>query len=79
MEQINVCAPAVTEEQAIALVVHHLQLAAMYFEATPDDRGRSVISQIENEEIPAPCAGASESFVKSMDAYYRALDRVTTN
>ena len=33
---INVCAPPVENEQeALTLMFYHLQLAAMYFEATP--------------------------------------------
>ena len=33
---INVDAPPVRPSEAVALMVHHLQLATMYFEATPE-------------------------------------------
>ena len=32
---INIHAPAVTEQEALAFMFHHLSLAATYFEATP--------------------------------------------
>lgn len=33
---VHVDAPPVRRSEAVKLMVHHLELAAMYFEATPD-------------------------------------------
>jgi hypothetical protein len=35
--RVGLDAPRVRRSDAITLMVHHLMLAAMYFEATPDD------------------------------------------
>ena len=35
---INVAAPPVRPSEAVSLMVHHLQLATMYFEATPESQ-----------------------------------------
>lgn len=37
MKTVGLDAPRVTADEAVELCIHHLQLAAMYFEATPDD------------------------------------------
>lgn len=38
---------SVTRDEAVELCVHHLQLAAAYFEATPDDAGLQLAEEIE--------------------------------
>jgi hypothetical protein len=45
-DRLNISAPSVTQDEATELCVHHFRLAAMYFEATPDDNNHNV-----NEEI----------------------------
>lgn len=70
---VHVDVPTVDEKNAIVLVVHHLMLAASYFEATPD-KIDGLLAEIVNQ------TGAhdhdrreiAETFVRSLDAYYKA-------
>lgn len=46
---------SVSRDEAVELCIHHLQLAAAYFEATPDDAG----AQMQEEIKRAVSASAS--------------------
>jgi hypothetical protein len=45
-ETFEIDAPRVTRDEATELCVHHMMLAATYFEATPDDDNTSIICEI---------------------------------
>ncbi len=61
---INIDAPPVDNEQAaLALMFHHLQLAAAYFEATP--------SEITNEMVPEGHSRSAQfAWLAAMEALY---------
>lgn len=53
METIIIDAPEVTRDAAVEHMVHHLQLAAMYFEAVPesyDDVRDEMLRLIKNDD-----------------------------
>ncbi len=66
---INVSAPPVENEQeALTLMFYHLQLAAMYFEATPE--------MISYTDVPDTFTTAPMwQWLQSMDALYAEEDK----
>lgn len=77
---INVDAPRTTSKQAIELMVHHLQLAAMYFEATPLDVEKLITECLELiGDDGGSCAKASIAFLRAIDKYFNDLDTIDRN
>lgn len=73
MKIVGIDAPDVEQWAAVELMVHHLQLAAMYFEAIPDDMPavdkelRSLIGEDDRSLEPALV------WLARIDAYYEAM------
>lgn len=62
---IGVDAPRVTdEEEALVLMLHHLRLAAMYFEATPNE---NLCERLPADEFSRPAMAA---WAEAMEALY---------
>lgn len=68
--QISVDAPSVAEAQATFLMIHHLSLAAMYFEATPDGLD-AIFTEIETQELNDYAKGAAQAFAVALDNAYK--------
>lgn len=67
--------PAVTRDEALELMAHHLQLAAMYYEATPEDESanrievmRILSSDVKGHEPPGKIA--ANAWLQAMDQVY---------
>lgn len=76
MESIYVDAPRTTSKQAVELMVHHLQLAAMYFEAAPLNTEKIITKCLELiRDEDSPSARASIAFLRALDKYFIELGR----
>jgi hypothetical protein len=78
----NLDAPPVTPAKAMAMVAHHLQLAAMYFEAVPDDEvmvKSSIINDMDEkvEGYVSPAQVAARAWIDASNTYYRSIDAET--
>jgi hypothetical protein len=73
--RVGLDAPRVRRSDAITLMVHHLMLAAMYFEATPDDITPSLdeIMDEANEFRIAPKVAAAVAWLKNIHASYEKM------
>jgi hypothetical protein len=61
---MNIDAPPVADEaEALSLMLHHLKLAAAYFEATPED----LSAHLTGDHFSAPAIGA---WLVAMEALY---------
>jgi hypothetical protein len=75
-ERVHTDSLHLTRDEAAELMIHHLRLAAMLFEATPEDNGTQVndeIDRLHGTEIWAPAARMFNSSL--VDAYNRMKDR----
>lgn len=72
-DAVGVDAPDTTRDEATELMVHHLQLAAMYFEATPesDAETREEVRRLLADDDRA-LAGALP-FYEALVAHYDAM------
>lgn len=75
-EVLHIDAPPVTRDEAVELCIYHLRLAAMYYEATPDDDNK----QLE-EELQRVCARdddwrAHQSALDFLSASWRFHDEL---
>jgi hypothetical protein len=63
-----------TAEQAETLLVHHLHVAALLFEAAHDDRGASIKRQLQEEvrsgSMPQHFDNAASAFVDVLLGWY---------
>lgn len=79
-DRVSLDPPRVTRDEAVALCIHHLELAATYFEATPDDGAEAIRDQIRKGTAagagrgPAVC-DAVMAFINSLDDYYESLKK----
>lgn len=71
----------VTRDEATELMAHHLMLAHMYYQATPDDEA-AVLDEVERllaSEIPGgsddPELVGARAWLTAMNAYYAELKR----
>lgn len=46
MKTFGVDAPRVTHDEAVELCIYHLRMAAMYYEATPNDDNKQLVEEI---------------------------------
>lgn len=71
--KVGLDAPRVHPDTATELMAHHLQLAAMYFEAIPDKPEENVreIERIIGKQEPAFIAG--KEWLRVIQAYYDKL------
>jgi hypothetical protein len=69
---LHVDAPSVPGDKALDLMLHHLALAGMYFEATPDDRD-AFVRKAEAELRGLPHGAIA--FFDALDKYYKELDQ----
>ena len=75
-ERVAVDVPRVTRDEAVELVIHHLRLAAMFFEATPDDDAQQLhdeIMRISKGETVAPWRDAALKFCHEINAIYNKM------
>lgn len=74
-------AASVTRDEAVEYVIHHLRLAAMFFECTPDDRGAQIHEEIGRllrlrGGLSEHVGQAMSAFVETLDTYYEGLRSV---
>ncbi len=69
--------PPVSRDAAVEIVVHHLALAATYFEATPDDRCAQLLEEVERQRrlgcLSEHQGHAAVEFVHFLDNFYESL------
>lgn len=74
---VNTDGLKVHRDEAVEHTVHHLMLAAMFFEATPDDRGRQIVQELMRlvalGRFQQHVATAASGFVSLLDEYYEGL------
>ena len=85
--KVGVDVPPVTEDEALEFVIHHLSLAAAYYEATPNDSNnnlkemeRMMASGIQNYETPA--LKAARAWFSTIEADFERMrnnDHTTGN
>ena len=63
-----------SQNEATLLMVHHLHLAAMYFELTHDDHGRHATDVIK-KKMEYEQRDAANSFVAVLCSYYEDLGK----
>ena len=71
MTDIDIWPPK--EEESTRLMVHHLSLAAAFFEATEDDW--NLAEALIEEELSDFAKPAAKKFVQELVRYYRAANR----
>lgn len=69
--KVSVDVPRVTTFEARTLMIHHLSLAASYYEATDADQ-KGIISDFVAQMHDAS-AEAATAWLKAIDAYYEGL------
>lgn len=74
---VKIDPPPVSRDAAVEIVVHHLAIAATYFEATPEDYGKQIEEEVRRQ-VKLGClskhqADAMAAFVGCLDAYYEGL------
>lgn len=71
--KVGLDAPRVHPDTATELMAHHLELAAMYFEAIPDkpEENQKELARIVGKHEPACIAGLV--WLKTIQAYYDKL------
>jgi hypothetical protein len=71
---VSVDAPRVHPSDAVRLMVHHLALAAMYFEATPSEHAPALAEMARqlDKDLVLPAARA---FFETLDAAYDNHDQ----
>lgn len=81
-ERVSVDFPMkVSEDEAVELVVHHLLLAQMLFEATPDDMGEQLKEEIDRlflRDDPRTQTGgslAAYAWVDKITEYYEEMKK----
>ena len=77
-ERLALDAPTVTRDEALELMVHHLKLAAMYYEAVPEDI-KAVTDEMERLMAEDPVTGpepallAARSWLTRIYKVYEAM------
>lgn len=77
VKTVGVDAPRVTRDRAVELMIHHLELAAMYFEATPEDeavvRGECerLMARRKVGTLTAPVVFGMRVWLAEMNRVYR--------
>lgn len=72
--QIHVDAPSVTQTLGTTLMVHHLSLAAMYFETTSLGT-EAAFAEMERQGLNDLAMDAARAFVAVLDGAYETLDK----
>ncbi len=78
---LGVDPPRVTRDQALELMVHHLELAAMYYEATPKDHeavkteAERLIMEKELVGHVPPALLAMRSWLHTINNVYKEMER----
>lgn len=76
---VNTDGPKVHRDEAVEHVVHHLMLAAMFFEATPDDHGKQIVQELMRlvvlGRLSQHVERAATNFVDLLDGYYEGLKK----
>lgn len=64
--------PRVSRDQAVEFLAHHLSLAAMFFECTPDDFGetRAEVLRILGDADDERAVEAAEAFLDAINVFY---------
>lgn len=80
-ERFSIDPPLVTADEACELMLHHLRLAAAYFEATPEDRRcAQLLQELERqrkmeEPGPWPWLAPSVDFIRQIAAEYARMEK----
>jgi hypothetical protein len=73
--RLNVDTPPVTEALADQLVVHHLGLAASYYEASGPGLDMALLAaRQERDGSPALCLAADRAWLRELGRAYREMD-----
>ena len=77
----------INEDEAVELVIHHLRMAAVFFQSTPEDSGQALVTEYERlvkrdnidskiNELDVPVEwSAVRSFIKKINAAYEQLKK----
>lgn len=76
--KLKIDVPPVTQDEALELMVHHLSLAAAYFEAAPENYDDNIkeIERIMTSEIKgfvSPGLKAAKAWLLAMDYTYNEM------
>lgn len=76
--KLGIDVPRVTRDVALKLMVHHIELAAAYYEATPEDKGavRLEAERLLKSSIPGfedPAIVAARAMLIALNAHYEAM------
>ena len=78
--KVTLAPPRVTKDEEVELCIHHLAMAAMYYEATPDDGNTQIKAEAErmllDQSIPnhvPPALAAGRAFLSAAHSYYEKL------
>lgn len=63
----------VTRDEGVELMVHHLMLAALFFETTPDDKGDQIYEEIARRMTGQSSRNASVIFTRTITETYEAM------
>ena len=73
-ETYGVDVPPVTRDEALELMVHHLQLAAAYFEATPEDANDCYVEMGRLMAGTKPALVGARAFYSSLVEHYAKME-----
>lgn len=64
----------VTQDEAVELCLHHLALAATFFEATPDDNNTQIIEELNRRyHMSNDVIAGSRGFLTAIHSYHEKL------
>lgn len=79
LNRVTIDVPPVTEDEAVELMVHHLALAAAYYEAVPED-GAAVRGEVErlmtDHQLPTWRSPGLQAACAWLDRIYQAHEAI---
>jgi hypothetical protein len=82
MKRLHIDVPSVTPDEACELVIHHLRLAAAYFEATPHDQCVQLLQEAHRQRAvelaspwwASPWWAPAVDFIKGLQIEYEHVE-----
>lgn len=73
--RINTDQLSITQDEAVELCAHHLRLAALFYQSTPEDAAavRGEILRILRTAEHSDALEAAGAFLRAIEDYYRQL------
>lgn len=79
MKTVHTNGPDVTPDEATELCIHHLRLAAMFYESAPDDNNMSINAEIERQcKQDQRSLKPALTWASSISVYYKKIRRSVT-